>query len=102
VARTKGISSFRVTVISAGIPEPLSEDSIYTQYFRVYSLDSNVGNIYVGDVLVDSQYEPISSSSSFDFTVHGQNEVWWDLSKFYLDSDNDGSVGIITYEKWED
>lgn len=106
--RVVSIGKQSVTVTTAGTAVPVlitSDPNHLYRYcpdFIVYN-NNSTGNIYVGDDTVDDTWIPIAPGTSLQVThgtgsLTGEDPMYgFDLSKIYVDSDDDGATAIVQF-----
>ena len=102
MARTVKNVLVRITVATAGDAQPISAIPLFVSDFEFQPDVANTGtNMYIGDVDVDNTYISRTKGSITNVTSgngHAYNDPMIDLSKWYVDGDSDGDVGIIQYK----
>ncbi len=92
-----------VTIPTAGTAVPLSATPIYTTDFELHAPATNVGPVYFGGTAVNNTWIPRAPGSTVNFSsgsgaLRGVNsELGFDLSKLFVDADNNGNKVIVQY-----
>lgn len=88
-------------VVTPTTAVPLANTSVLVPYFVVQALPGNVGQVYVGDAGVQSDFglelQPGQILKiSADDTLADEDNILVDIAQFYVDADNAGDkVNIL-------
>lgn len=104
--KTLKLKTINVTVAIAGVPVKISDSPIYTNDFNFQPKISNTGTyMYLGEESTLNTKISYSTGSISNFTAGTADPVkdyFFDLSKWFLDSDTNGDIGIFQYRAYEE
>jgi len=95
------LKTFSKTVTVAGTAEPLSATKLFTTAFCIRAKLNNGGNLYTGDLTVDSNngmfLQPGETNEKAAQPVTRGTLQTFDISKIYIDADVSGDGAIVEY-----